>query len=75
MDALITYSERRDLQRRAKLLNENDGIENQIIHLGCPDDNECFDSVFYYLETEIDKVILRWIRLKEDILRYKEERT
>lgn len=75
MDGIITYNERRDLQKRVKLLCENDGIENQIIHLGSPDDNECFDSVFFYLETEINKVISEWIRIKRQILYYKKERT
>ncbi len=74
MNELITYSEMKDLKRRVNLLCENDGIENQIIHLQQPDDNECFDSVFFYLETEISKVIQGWLSIVERLSEFKEER-
>lgn len=72
MDGLITYNERRALQKECRLLCENDGIENQIIHLESPDDNEVFQYVFDYLEAEMDKVMLKWYKLKEDIMRFKQ---
>lgn len=71
VEPIITYSERKELQQSLKLLCKNNGINNQIIHLQCPDDNEDIHWVFDYLEREIDFVMLKWFDLKEKILSYK----
>ena len=71
MGAIITYKERRELQATVRLLCKNDGIENQIIHLEIPDDNEDMRWIFDYLDREINSVMLKWFDLKEKILLYK----
>ena len=71
MNGIITNTERRVLVDRVRKLCENDGIENQIIHLECPDDNENFESVFYYLEDSILEQIAEWTKILQELHKFK----
>ena len=71
MKGIISNTERRVLVDRVRKLCENDGIENQIIHLESPDDNENFDSVFYYLEDHIVNNIAEWTKILQQMLKFK----
>ena len=67
MNGIITNSERKVLVDRVMKQRETDGIKNQILHLEIPDDNENFESVFYYLEDHVIKQIAKWTKILRKI--------
>ena len=71
MKGIIEYMEAKILIDRVRKQGENDGIENQITHLTSPDDNENFESVFYYLEDHILIQIAEWTKILQELHMFK----
>lgn len=71
MKGIIDHQEEGLLKSKVMILSENDGIYNQICHLASPDDNERFESVFYYLEDQILIQIAEWTNLLQKLHKIK----